>query len=218
MQGIIRGLDIAALQSTICGIYLILAPFVFTFFSGGIRQTVDFVNQNITERMQTLESPDKLSRPTPDFLSKIATLHKKDPDTYTDIHVFTACAQNIVAGSDTTSITLNSIFYHLCRHERVLSILRTEIDSAFMDDRLSSSMSFAQAQKLPYLQAVIKEALRMHPATGLPMWRDVPAGGAMISGQFFPAGVSFCNIPLENVIQVPKYPAYFGLQRPTCVS
>lgn len=43
---------------------------------------------------------------------------------------------------------------------------------------------------MSYLQAVIKEALRMHPATGLPLERVVPAGGATISGYFFPEGVS----------------------------
>lgn len=43
---------------------------------------------------------------------------------------------------------------------------------------------------MPYLQAVIKEALRLHPATGLPLWRVVPEGGAEISGQYFPAGTT----------------------------
>ena len=43
---------------------------------------------------------------------------------------------------------------------------------------------------MPYLQACIKEGLRMHPATGLPLARVVPAGGATIAGTFFPEGVS----------------------------
>ena len=41
---------------------------------------------------------------------------------------------------------------------------------------------------MPYFQAVIKEAMRLHPATGLPLWRVVPEGGATISGRYFPAG------------------------------
>lgn len=41
-----------------------------------------------------------------------------------------------------------------------------------------------------YLQAVIKEALRMHPATGLLLWRVVPEGGAELCGKFFPAGTA----------------------------
>ena len=41
---------------------------------------------------------------------------------------------------------------------------------------------------MPYFQTVMKEALRMHSATGLALWRVVPAGGAEISGRFFPEG------------------------------
>jgi cytochrome P450 len=50
---------------------------------------------------------------------------------------------------------------------------------------------FKEAQNLPYLQAVIKEALRLHPASGLPLGRVVPKGGAEIAGYYFPEQVSF---------------------------
>jgi cytochrome P450 len=46
------------------------------------------------------------------------------------------------------------------------------------------------ALRMPYLQAVIKEALRMHPATGLPLGRVVPKGGSVIAGKYFAEGVS----------------------------
>ncbi|KAJ4193595.1 hypothetical protein NW755_003589 [Fusarium falciforme] len=47
---------------------------------------------------------------------------------------------------------------------------------------------FKDTQSMPYLQACIKESLRLHPATGLPLARVVPEGGATITGTFFPAG------------------------------
>lgn len=41
---------------------------------------------------------------------------------------------------------------------------------------------------MPYLQAVIKESLRLHPPTGLPLARVVPTAGAMIASTWFPGG------------------------------
>ena len=67
--------------------------------------------------------------------------------------------------------------------------LQAEIDEAVQSGQASDPITFAQAQKLPYLQAVIKEGLKMHSATGLPIWRTVPEGGATIAGVEFPAGV-----------------------------
>ncbi|KAK5264669.1 hypothetical protein LTR40_014547, partial [Exophiala xenobiotica] len=43
---------------------------------------------------------------------------------------------------------------------------------------------------MPYLQAVMKESLRIHAATGLPLWRVVPEGGVEICGYFFPEGTT----------------------------
>ncbi len=43
---------------------------------------------------------------------------------------------------------------------------------------------------MPYLQAVMKEALRMHAATGLPLWRVVPPGGVVLCDHFFPEGTT----------------------------
>ncbi|KAK1596878.1 uncharacterized protein LY79DRAFT_34385 [Colletotrichum navitas] len=42
---------------------------------------------------------------------------------------------------------------------------------------------------MPFLQAVIKEALRIHLAFGVPIEWVAPEDGATIAGGFFPAGV-----------------------------
>lgn len=117
---------------------------------------------------------------------KIAKSDKFDADMLT----MGACMSNVFAGSDTTSISLSATFFNILAHPDVLRKLRAELDDAAAKGELSSPPTFAETQKLPYLQAALKESLRMHPATGIPLWREVPAPGATICGTWFPAGTS----------------------------
>lgn len=47
---------------------------------------------------------------------------------------------------------------------------------------------WSEVGKLPYLNACVLEALRMHPAFALPFERVVPEGGITILGTFLPEG------------------------------
>jgi cytochrome P450 len=50
-------------------------------------------------------------------------------------------------------------------------------------------MPFEVGFAMPYLQACIYEALRMHPAVGMSLPRVVPPDGFEIEGVFLPGGV-----------------------------
>ena len=96
---------------------------------------------------------------------------------------------NINAGSDTVASSLRAIFYYLLRHPSTLAKLANELSSARASDRLSLPIpTWSETQHLPYLSAVIKEGLRMHPALGLPMERVVPASGLQLDNTFIPPG------------------------------
>ena len=95
---------------------------------------------------------------------------------------------NIFAGSDTTAASLRAIFYYLCRNQKAHQTLLDEIDEADRRGDLSDPVTFAEAQNLKYFQAVIKEALRMHPAVGMLLERKVPKGGAEVGGVWLPEG------------------------------
>jgi cytochrome P450 len=127
-----------------------------------------------------------------DSVTKFLVWNIEDPKKFTDYNILVGCMANIAAGSDTTAITLNSILYHLIKNPKSLQRLREEIDFMAAKGRISDPITFKQAQQMPYLQAVIKGGLRLHPATGLPLARVVPEGGATIAGKFFPEGVSLC--------------------------
>ncbi|KAK4953238.1 hypothetical protein LTR10_008944 [Elasticomyces elasticus] len=105
-----------------------------------------------------------------------------------DDELLSNAASNIFAGSDTTAASLRAIFYYLCRNPHAHKKLLAEIDDADSKGELSDPVTFAEAQSLRYFQAVIKEALRMHPAVGLLLERLIPAGGALVSGIQLPEG------------------------------
>lgn len=106
----------------------------------------------------------------------------------TDTDVLMAALGNIFAGSDTTAISLRAMFSYLARNPGCLSKLLQEIDEKDKTGHLSPIVTFAESQDMPYLQACLKEAMRMHPAVGMMLERVVPEGGITISGYFIPAG------------------------------
>lgn len=65
------------------------------------------------------------------------------------------------------------LIYHLLRNLVAQAKLRAELDSA----RLSFPASFAETKDLPYVDAVIKEGLRMHAPIGNILERVVPSSG-----------------------------------------
>jgi cytochrome P450 len=52
------------------------------------------------------------------------------------------------------------------------------------DAKISSPVAWDKARCLPYLNACIKEALRLVPAIGIPFERVVPAGGMVVCDQY----------------------------------
>lgn len=57
----------------------------------------------------------------------------------------------------------------------------------FKDNRYGV-VTYAESQGLPYLDACVKEAFRLHPAPGLPLERIVPLQGVEIAGAFVKGG------------------------------
>ena len=162
----------------------------FTKEDTGMSAIGAFAQAQLSKRKFETSRSEKSSSNQGDFITKLLQLHEADPSKVDMKDVFSTLLTNIGAGSDTTSISLGSVIYHLCRYPYAMENLRKEIDDMEKSGSISNPVTFSQTQQMPYLQAVIKEALRMHPATGLPLGRVVPKGGKVIAGQMFSEGVS----------------------------
>jgi len=141
-----------------------------------------------------------------DLLGRL--IEAKDPLTgqmLDPIDLRTEAFSSIVAGSDSTSSALSYTFYHILNHPEVYKALTDEICQTFPDRNLrtdSAPPTYAELGRLPYLQACIKESLRLTPPATINLPRYVPAGGKVIAGMYFPGkttvGISAVPIHLDT--------------------
>ena len=71
----------------------------------------------------------------------------------------------LVAGYDTTGMTLSFLSYELAKNPNIQEMLQEEIDQAF-DENNGEMPEYSTIQGLPYLDACIHEALRLHTPVG----------------------------------------------------
>ena len=59
-----------------------------------------------------------------DLITKFQRIREQDPEKLDRYDIIASALANISAGSDTTSISLNPVIFHLCHDPRVLEKLR----------------------------------------------------------------------------------------------
>ncbi|KAL6645985.1 hypothetical protein ACP70R_017593 [Stipagrostis hirtigluma subsp. patula] len=94
-------------------------------------------------------------------------------------------ADVFTAGSDTTAITVEWAMAELLRSRSIMANVRTEIENSFGGKETIEETDLA---RLPYLQAVVKEAMRLHPVAPLLLPHQAVGDGVVISGYTVPKG------------------------------
>lgn len=134
--------------------------------------------QKITRRIETETN-------RPDFMTYILG-NNKGEERMTRDEIDSNGSFLILAGSETSAVTSSSSTYFMLKHPVVFERLKKEVREAFtsMDE-----ITVAATGGLPYLHAVITEALRLHPpaAVGVPRMVDRP--DVVVSGHQIPVGV-----------------------------
>ncbi len=123
-----------------------------------------------------------------DLLDKYIEGSEKHKDTVSTETIQRLVASTISAGFDTTALTMTSIIYYLIKNPEAAGKLREEVDQAAAIGKLSDPAQYTETDKMEYLSAVIKEAMRCYPFITVLIERVVPAEGAMIAGKFIPGG------------------------------
>lgn len=116
-------------------------------------------------------------------------LHKlqNSKGVFSQVDMAAECMDHMAAGIDTTGDALTFLMHQLSLPESqyVQAKLRLEFQKAAEEGREGGGEGI---DGLPYLDAVVKEGLRMFPPIPMSQPRYVPAGGRTIDGVFVPGG------------------------------
>ncbi|KAG9255792.1 cytochrome P450 [Emericellopsis atlantica] len=140
--------------------------------------------ENMTAR---LKGEDKnFAEEKPDFLQYFIESKDTHPDVVNEGTIIGYLLLNLIAGADTTAITLKALFYYCLKDQQVYNKLQDEVRARFEPNK---PVPMSEARQCLYLEAVVNETLRFHPPVSMCMERIVPEGGlALPDGSVVPEG------------------------------
>ncbi|KAK6792720.1 hypothetical protein RDI58_011801 [Solanum bulbocastanum] len=132
----------------------------------------EFLNSLFDEFRQKKVSPISVSEFSTDgnrekkgtLVETLLSLQESEPEFYTDDLIKSVVLMLFIAGTETTSMTIQWAMRLLLAHPDAFHKLRAEIDSKVGNERLLNESDFTN---LPYLQCVINETLRLYPPVPL---------------------------------------------------
>lgn len=139
-----------------------------------------FVKDIIEEHRQNNNTADS------DFVDVLLSL--KGDDKLDDDDMIAVLWEMIFRGTDTTALLTEWTMAELLLNPQVQEKVQAELDAVVGSNR---SLREDDIEKLPYLQAVVKESLRMHPPGPLLSWaRLCTEDWHMANGMCVPAGTT----------------------------
>ncbi|CEL54142.1 Benzoate 4-monooxygenase OS=Aspergillus niger GN=bphA PE=1 SV=1 [Rhizoctonia solani AG-1 IB] len=145
-----------------------------------------------------------------DLLDKLFEVKNVDGSPLTREEIDSEALVTLGAGSDTTANSLAAMSYYIAANPDIKRRLQQELDLIDMDsyedvadldkDQSENAIpSFEKVKNLPYLNACVKETLRLYSTVGAGLPRVVPAGKTLVvAGHTFNAGsvisiASYCT-------------------------
>ncbi len=126
-----------------------------------------------------------------DALSLMIHAHDEDGAAFTDTELIGQCSLLFVAGHETTANTLSWTLFLLEQHPKVLAALLDELSAKLHGD----APTLAQIPELPLLDRVIKESMRILPATPM-LFIRVLAAEAQLGPYVLPRAANVVLSPL----------------------
>jgi cytochrome P450 len=116
------------------------------------------------------------------FSQMLAESDSQDKTNLSLLSVQQEAGNLIVAGSDTTAVTLTYLIWAVLKQPQLQAELEREISE------LSDELTFEELKSAPLLNSVIEETLRLYGAAPGALPRVVPGKGLDVCGHYIPPG------------------------------
>ncbi|XP_058104703.1 cytochrome P450 704C1-like isoform X2 [Magnolia sinica] len=133
------------------------------------RKVIDeFVYKLINSKKKQL-SGGQDSMKKEDILSRFLVLSHEDPENINDRYLRDIILNFIIAGKDTTALTLSWFFYMLCKYPAIQEKIAREVEEATQAkdtvsiDEFTTRVTEEALSKMHYLHAALTETLRLYP-------------------------------------------------------
>ncbi|XVE85728.1 hypothetical protein DITRI_Ditri17bG0114200 [Diplodiscus trichospermus] len=120
-----------------------------------------------------------------DFVDVLLDLEKHEK--LSDSDMIAVLWEMIFRGTDTVAILLEWILARMVLHPEIQSKAQAEIDAVVGSFK---EVSDTDIPKLPYVQAIVKETLRVHPPGPLLSWARLAIHHVHVGDNFVPAGTT----------------------------
>ncbi|KAF1956096.1 cytochrome P450 [Byssothecium circinans] len=166
-----------------------------------------WLSKIITERLGQEDARNPKDRQR-DMLDTFVSMKEPDGSPVGFPGVIIEGGNLIGAGADTTSTSICVVLGYLLRHPHDYACVQREVDEAYVKNSLSKpgELNYRLAEKIPFLNACIKEATRLIPSIVWQLPRETPAEGVTIADHFIPLGSTVSTSPMSQ----NRYKEIFG--------
>ncbi|KAF2556310.1 hypothetical protein F2Q68_00013325 [Brassica cretica] len=138
----------------------------------------------IIEKHKMKMNNNNLNGEESDFVDVLLGLQKDEK--LSDSDMIAVLWEMIFRGTDTVAILVEWVLARMVLHQDIQAELYKEI--AYVTSNNTRSLSDSDIPKLPYLQAVVKETLRLHPPGPLLSWARLAIHDVHVGPNLVPAG------------------------------
>jgi cytochrome P450 len=134
------------------------------------------------------------------FGQMLAATDSEEKASLTEQDIREEAGNLIVAGSDTTAVTLTYLIWAVLKQPELQMLLEDEVA------RLSNALDLVELEAAPLLNSVIHETLRLYGAAPGALPRTVPSQGMTVNGYRISGGVEVSTQAYTNHRDPSIYP------------